>query len=557
MMRIHKIVAVAAAAALAACGGGDTPGQPWPSAGQVAAAGAAPLVTHYAAARFAEQASFGPTPELVAQIRAQGFERWIDQQMALPLAPIDPAVAEEAYAYTFADRLPDRIWRSADVEMIGKSLAAADQLRWRVMWSLSQFVVAGRTKGEAPGAIHWMNLLYRHAFGRYGELLREASINPHMGHYLDNDQNRPKSAECQHCAPNENYARELMQLFSIGVFKLNPDGTPQRDARGRFIETYTQRDVEELARVLTGWRHDPVPESRPPRNWGNWAKPMVPTTWPPERDAGRKVVMGQVFAAGQTQDKDLDDAIALLISHPNVAPFVSLRLIQHLVKSDPSPAYIERVGARFRDNGSGVAGDLRAVVKAILLDPEARRGDKPATERAEDGKFREPWLHRMGLLRGLGCRQNLRNARGEPWILWNQEALRPESVFGFYAPTDRAPGSNLLAPEQRLLNANELTTRLGETQWLRWNPVTQSSDMSMYASGGCRTDEFVRAYATSPRAFIDLLAERWFRGAMPPTLRSNLEQLIRQPQWNTTDPSEGTMRMIGYALSTPYYGVIK
>lgn len=546
-------------ALLVGCGGGRTPSEaPSPSAGQVAAPAPTGRVSYYAAARFAEQVSFGPTPALIAEIQAKGFERWIDEQLAMPLAPMSTTIAEEVYRYGNNAQIPSRIWTQFDLEFMRSALAAPDQLRWRVTWSIGQYIVAARTKGEVPGWIEWANLLYRQAFGRYGDLLREVSLNPHMAHYLDNDQNRPKSAECQHCAPNENYARELMQLFSIGVFKLNPDGTPQRDARGRYIETYTQRDVEELARVLTGWEHDPDPPGRPNRNWGNWSKRMTPTTWPPLRDSGRKVVLGREFPAGQTTAKDLDDAVALLLAHPNTAPFVSLRLIQHLVKSDPSPAYVGRVAAVFLNNGrTGAVGDLSAVVKAVLLDPEARRGDDPATANNADGKFREPFLHRMSMLRGLGCQRPL--TRGDDWtyMVWTQPAFNPESVFGFYAPTDAAPGSNLLAPEQRLINSAELTARLGELSNLRWNPARQANDLSLYESGGCQAQAFVDAYAASPRAFLDLVSLRYFRGAMPPTLRSTIEQLIRNPQWNVNDPTEGPMRMLAYALSTPSYGVIK
>ncbi|MBL8362775.1 MAG: DUF1800 family protein [Rubrivivax sp.] len=544
---------------LAGCGGGQAPADaPSASSGQVAAPAQAARVSYYAAARFAEQVSFGPTPALIADIQAKGYERWIDEQLALPLAPMSTTVAQEIYRYGNNVQVPNRIISQFDLEMMRMALTVPDQLRLRVMWSLAHFIVAGRSKGEVPGWIEWANMLYRQSLGRYGDLLREVSLNPHMAHYLDNDQNRPKSAECQHCAPNENYARELMQLFSIGVFKLNADGTPQRDARGRYIETYTQRDVEELARVLTGWEHDPNPPSRPQRNWGNWAKRMTPTTWPPMRDGGRKVVLGKEFPAGQTQAKDLDDAIALLMAHPNTAPFVSLRLIQHLVKSDPTPAYVGRVAAVFLNNGrTGAVGDLSAVVKAVLLDPEARRGDNPATANNADGKFREPYLHRMATMRGMGCQRAL--SRGEDWYysVWLQPALNPESVFGFYAPTDTAPGSNLLAPEQRLINSAELTTRLGELNWNRWDPSRQVNDLALYTAAGCDAQAFADAYASSPRAFLDLLSLRYFRGAMPPTLRSTIEQLIRNPQWNVNDPTEGPMRMLAYALSTPSFGVIK
>ena len=527
------------------------------SAGQVAPASAAPKATHYAASRFAEQATFGPTPALVAELRAKGFERWIDEQFALPFVPIDVQAAEAANSIPRVTAQPTAVLRHLDNETLRLSMTAPDQLRVRTMWSLSQFIVTSGSFDAAASSLHWVNLLYRQAFGRYGELLRDVTINPTMGAFLNNAQNRPKSAECPHCAPNENFARELMQLFSIGVVKLNVDGTAQRDSRGRLVETYTQTDVEELARALTGWTWDPVPASRPERNYANWGKPMVPSTWPPERDAGRKVVMGQTFPSGQTANKDLDDIIAMLMAHPNIAPFVALRMIQHLVKSDPSPAYVGRVAAKFRNNGAGVAGDMKAVIKAVLLDGEARRGDDPVASRVDDGKFREPWLHRMAMFRGLGCRSIIVYEPGSFWRLATQAPFLPDNVFSFYAPTDRAPGSNLLAPEQRLIDARELTARLSEANNLRFNRRLNVADLQPLRDAGCQIDLFVDAYTRSAKDFLDLLSERYFRGAMPPTLRSNLEQMIREPSWNASNMGEGAMRILDVALATPYFGVSK
>ncbi len=566
------VLGTAIAAALSGCGGeADRPPSATAAApeiapdahasrGQVTPA-STQRVSFYAASRFAEQASFGPTPALVAELQAKGFERWIDEQFAVPFVPIDVRPAEAAYNIGQNDPGPSSIFSYHVREFARLAVSGNDPLRLRVMWSLSQYVVAGTTKGTVPGWVTWINLLYRNGLGNYRELLREASVNPQMGYYLDNNQNRPKSAECQHCAPNENYARELMQLFSIGVLKLNPNGTPVRDIRGRFIETYTQRDVEELARVLTGWQHDPVPINRPQANWGNWTKPMVPSTWPPERDSGAKLVMGTNFPAGQSTEKDLDDAIAMLMAHPNIAPFVSLRLIQHLVKSDPSPTYVGRVATVFRNNGRGVAGDMKAVVKAILLDAEARRGDNPATALATDGKLREPVLHSLALWRGMGCRTVPANTWDVhvPTLSGSQWPFGPESVFSFYAPTDRAPGSNLLAPEQKLLTANDTRDRLALTTW----PVRYASNgtrsYELFSAAGCPLDEWRTAFAQSPRAFNDLLSKRFFRGAMPPTLRSNIEQMMKEvwPPWDRDDPAEGALRMIGFALATPYFGVIK
>lgn len=558
------VAAICFALLLTGCGGGrETPIAPAQSgssaeqgvasSGQVSAGGVGSGVSHYAASRFAEQASFGPTPALVAELRAKGFERWIDEQLALPPSILDPSPLE-----VWTDPTPPAQWEYWSNGIQGLFLAAPDQLRLRTTWSLSQFITTSTRKGDVAGAAHWVNLLQQRGFGNYGELLKHVTLSPYMAQFLDNNQNRPKSAECPHCAPNENYARELMQLFSLGVYKLNPDGTPQRSRRGAYIETYSQRDVEQLARVLTGWQHNPEPPNRPNRNWANWSKPMVPSTWAPERDSGEKVVLGKVFPAGQLAMKDLEDAVALLMAHQNIAPFVSLRLIQHLVKSNPTPAYVGRVAAKFRNNGQGTAGDMKAVIKAVLLDPEARAGDNPATARLDDGKFREPALHRTATFRGMGCKRMPTNPEWPQYVLSTQPHFSPESVFSYYAPTDRAPGSNLLAPEQKLVNASELTARFGELAWMRWDGVTKTHGTKNFSAAGCSIEPLVRAFQASPRAFSDHLSLHYFRGAMPPTLRSNIEHLMRgQPFWDQNAPDDGALQLLGYALATPYFGVIK
>ena len=525
----------------------------------MAAPAAVAQVSVYAASRFAEQVSFGPTPALVAEIRAKGYAKWIDEQLAMA-----PTLIDMKPFLGFPDNdTPERnvevkIYQSA---FLNTAMSAPDQLRVRVTWSLSQFIVVSYQRLDSPGAIvEWLNMLLQRGLGGYDELLYQTSIHPTMGTYLDNVQNRPKSAECRHCAPNENFARELMQLFALGVNKLNADGTAQRDQRGRLIETYSQRDVEELARVLTGWRYNPTPAVRPPRDGGNYTRPMVPSTWPPERDSGAKTVLGKTFPAGQTAPKDLRDAIDMLMSHPNLAPFVSTRLIQHLVKSNPTPDYVRRVNNVFLNNGSGLRGDMKAVVKAILLDSEARAGDNPSAARADDGKIREPFLHRAAMWRSMGCTKFPTNYDGWPLNPQLQTPLQAESVFSFYAPTDRAPGSNLLAPEQSLLISNELQARLSQQEHgRRYNSTTRLHEYQPYLDAGCPLEELSAQLKRSPSEFVDFLSQRYFRGAMPPTLRSNLEQIARMagPPWNKNDPHEGTLRLIGYALATPYFGASK
>jgi uncharacterized protein (DUF1800 family) len=542
--------ALLCATLLASCGGGDAAG-PSPSSGQVSGAAAAGAVTQYAASRFAEQASFGPTPALVAEIRQKGFAKWIDDQFALPASQADPAPY-----LSFIDPTPAADWTRYHHVFSGMALTAPDQLRLRTTWALSQFIVVSDRKIDLVGALYWLNLLQTDGLGKYDTLLYNVSVSPAMGTYLDNNQNRPKSAECPHCAPNENFARELMQLFSLGVIKLQPDGTPVRDAANRFVETYTQRDVEELARVLTGWQFNPTPASRPNRNYGNWAKPMVPSTWPPERDAGAKTVLGRSFPAGQSTVKDLQDAIDLLMNHGNIAPFVALRMIQHLVKSNPSPAYLGRVAAKFRNNGAGVKGDMKAVVKAVLLDPEARAGDIPTLVAPGDGKFREPFLHATALLRGLGCTRFTEWNGGGVNLPQAQRPFGAESVFSFYAPTDRAPGSNLLAPEQRLLTSSELVSRLNGASGTLYQPNGPES-LARLNGAGCNVEPLIQSWAASPAQYTSLLGQLYFRGVMPPLLRNDIESMIRQPSWDTSVPFTGPLVMLDFALATPYFGVMK
>lgn len=512
-----------------------------PSAGQVQpAAGGA--VSRHAAARFADQATFGATPVLVAEIQSKGFERWIDEQFALPVSQIDASPIARYDSQVAGEG--SRAWNFANAQLQVSLLSAPDQLRRRVSWSLSQFVVTAMNKIEPYGSITWSNLLQRQAFGNYGALLRAATVSPAMGYYLDNLSNRPTSPECSWCAPNENYARELLQLFALGVVELNIDGTVKRDAAGKPIETYTQKDVEELARALTGWKVNGNFEHTDYRRYDG---ELIPDPWSAAHDAGAKTVLGQGFAAGGGAAQELDAVVALLMRHENIAPFVSLRLIQHLVTSDPSPAYLARVATVFRDNGQGVAGDLRAVVKAILLDPEARRGDRPGAVDNGFGKMREPVLWYTGLLRGLGCRAPLRWNAGPDASLAvpSQRPFDPSSVFSFYLPTDRAPGSNLLAPEQRLLHAEELSWRLS----------TSIAQGVLRADTGCDASAFGRAYSTSPAALADLIGERYFRGAMPPLLRQNLIELA-PTTWGST-PDQKAVSLLQFALATPYYGVMR
>ena len=208
----------------------------------------------------------------------------------------------------------------------------------------------------------------------------------------------------------------------------------------------------------------------------------------------------------------------------------------------------------FQDNGRGAAGDLKAVVKAILLDSEARRGDDPARAQTMDGKFREPFLQHMAFVRGIGCQRNFKQSDGGEFIPYRQRPFGPGSVFGFYAPTDRAPGSNLLAPEQKLLNANEFVGRYGDPNYL----LSGISGTNAQVAAGCNLAEFSNAMAQSSTAYIELVSARYFRGAMPPSLRSTLDQLNAEARGSGNfDAGNWSMVMLGFALATPSFGVMK
>lgn len=546
----QPLVCAALAPLLLACSPDSAP-PPAASAGQVSAA--APVqMSFYAASRAAEQVSFGATPALVAELSQKGLSAWIDAQFALPpstaTAPdwVRYFDGNNELASNRAGNVPaDQFWRRA--------LTAPDQLRQRVAWALFQYIPV--SQGQPNGQLQYYNMIINNALGTYSQLLHEVTLQPMMGWYLNNETNRPPSPQCLGCTPNENYARELMQLFSIGVVQLNSDGSVQRDASGKPKEAYTQKDVEALARALTGWRNPW--DTDPNGKMANFDQHMTPEEQSFLHDSSAKTVMGMTLASGMGAEAELNAVIALLMQHPNVAPFVSLRLIQHLVTSNPSPAYLSRVSAVFRNNGQGTVGDLRAVVKAVLLDPEARAGDVPGKQTRQFGKFREPVQWMSALMRGLGCTAPLYSSNGSnQWVVGppGQSPNSPPSVFSFYQATDRVPGSNLLAPEQKIVGTLEMNNRFGTLNWHLLDTNNPSSAANR-ANSGCDLSTPGKLLLANPSGFIDMVSQRWFRGAMPPTLRSRMLALMQSEVWGSGE--EGALAMIQFALASPYFGAIR
>lgn len=549
MKSLNLVSVVLALVSLLGCSGSDQSSASF-SSGQVQAPGSY-VVSHYAASRFAEHASMGPGPELVESIRRKGFEAWIDEQFALPATQL-PKVPDFYRVAGGGDKTYARD------QFLNQAVLSKDQLRIKTVWSLSQFLVISQGKISGVASLHWMNMLFANAFSDYGTLLTQVSTSPAMGWYLDNVLNRPKSAQCTWCEPNENFARELMELFSVGTTLINLDGSPKRDAKGAKINAYTQNDVEALARALTGWQW--VKDDLYGDEWTDWSKPMGVSPNSFEHDWGKKVVMGKEIPAGQSAGQDLNSVIQILMAHDNTAPFVATRLIQHFVKSYPSPDYIQRVSKVFRDNGKGQKGDLRAVIKAILLDPEARQGDHPAKVWPNDGKYKEPVLFQTQIWRGLGCRKFPSNIQGASNLVGNQVPFMPETVFSFYSPHGTASGSTLPAPEQKLINAQEFQTRMNTAAGIYWSPNASDTADSALASlrdAGCEIDTLNQHYSTSIDSYLDYVSMRYFRGVMPASLRRELQTVNAAIASYESLSTRRALHLLQYALVSPYFGVIK
>ncbi len=449
-------------------------------------------VTYNVAARFLDQAAFGPDPVTSAHVQAVGLEAYLNEQFAAPITPYpDPAATGFGIGQVQA-----RFFTNA--------VHGQDQLRQRVAFALSQIMVASAVEENSPAQIvPYLQLLKKDAFTNFRTLMEDVTLNPTMGEYLDM-RNNDKADPAKDTRANENYARELMQLFTIGLFQLNQDGTLQLDASGNPIPTYDQTTIQNFAKVYTGWTYPTKPGATLQKhNPAYYIGPMVP--FESNHDTTSKTLLnGLVVPAGGTAESDLKAALDDIFNHQNVAPFIGKQLIQHLVTSNPSPAYVGRIAAVFNDNGNGVRGDLQAVVKAILLDPEARAGDEGPSLSPPDtsGHLREPVFAVASILRGLGATVNdTNNLAGQATNL-GQTVFAPPTVFNYFAPgytipADFTPGATLLGPEFQLQSPSAAVARsnmvntvvygnLGNGAVIDWSYLTSLAATPRSAAGFCR-----------------------------------------------------------------------
>ena len=497
-------LSLVAAALLAACGGGsgggsvsaDTPSATDLSVSAIERAKPPPPTTTSArdAVRLADQASFGPTEALVTSIRAQGASGWVTAQMGLAASRYTSGGGGEVHQFTtanadFCDTRGSNCWRDWSStqplvwDFYRNAVGQSDQLRQRVAFALQQIVVVNNLEVSGTyGFRNYYNTLLDNAFGNYRQVLKKVALSPVMGDFLNNVNN-------DKAAPNENFARELLQLFSIGTCQLNADGTLKG---GVCSSTYTNDVVRAYAYALTGWTYPAGGATA----WGCWPAgtncryyggDMVPVASRHDT-AQRTLLSGTTVAADTLAPAALDKVLDSLMAHPNTAPFIGKQLIQHLVSSNPSPAYVGRVAAafasgKFQTFGTGVPGDLAATVAAVLLDTEAR-GD---TALRSAGKLREPVQMFAGVLRALNG-----NTDGDALGWWWGDALRehvfrPPSVFNFYPPDYPVAGTPLVGPTFGIHSANAALERLNYlTYLLSWGG--SAPDASIPGAVGTKVD---------------------------------------------------------------------
>ncbi len=443
--------------------------------------------------RFLEQTTFGPNAALDSRIRRIGLRTWLSEQFEAPYPSLsnpypNHPLRSGAIPSTCdggADDVPANCNRDTytmyqpQIWFFKEALYGEAQLRHRVAWALAQlWVTAAPEVQQGRHMVEYHKVLSGNAFGNYRDLMKQMTLNPAMGGYLD-------MVISSRNSPNENYARELMQLFTIGLFELNPDGTQQRTEDGSPIETYDQEGVNNLTKVLTGWQFcGTIAGCTVPAGAVNYIDPMlinagVNTLSNNRHDLTAKTLLNypgstttniaactncaSLANIATYANNSMDQALDNIFHHPNVGPFVSKILIQHLVTSDPTPAYVARVAAKFNDNGLSVRGDMKAVVKAILLDPEAR-GDLKTDPNF--GKLREPVQFATNILRtfnvrganGTGLSDGYIYARGE-FSGMGQVPFRSPTVFNFYPPEYGIPGTTLLGPEFAIMTTGTAIQR--------------------------------------------------------------------------------------------------
>jgi uncharacterized protein (DUF1800 family) len=502
--------------------------------------------------RFLEQSTFGPTSDLIARTQQLGFEAALDEQAAAPLTdyPDLPFWPQTRPTSCTGDCQRDNYTLyQLQRHFFTNALFGQDQLRQRVAFALGQILVTSAVDVPLPSWMRgYQQLLYSEAFGNFRQLLYDVTLNPAMGRFLNMVNNRcqtrtpPDANVCRNglkSQPNENYAREILQLFSIGTFVLNQDGTRAVDGGGNPIPTYDQNTVEQFAKVFTGWV---LAAALPgPADVGgtvpNYRDPMVLHKDSQGRedyhDRGPKTLLnGLQLPGGQPADQELNAAIDNIADHPNVAPFISKQLIQHLVTSNPSNAYVQRIAQVFAATRTS-ATQLFEVVRAILLDPEARGNFKDPSTLPDYGKLREPVQLITNVLRAFNAQsdgvldsvsvtvQGSSSAIGSADM--NQDVFNAPSVFSFYPPGARVPGESVLGPQFVLFSSLTSLRRDNFVNQVIFSTIPKAANRP---SGTSIDLSAWDSRASDPNGLVEAFNELLLHGTMSDEMRQSVTNAV-------------------------------
>ena len=489
--------------------------------------------------RLLEQATFGTNQALDQRVRRIGPRVWLEEQFNAPYPTegypeFELKSGNVGVGCPFPRNTPEyrRCTRDHYTQyplitwFFREALYGEAQLKHRVAWALAQlWVTSGQTVQQSSHMIAYHKVLSENAFGNYRDLMKDMTLNPAMGDYLD-------MARSTRNNPNENYAREILQLFTIGLFMMNQDGTLQTDAQGNNIPTYDQETINNFTKVFTGWRFCNVGCPNSTVGAVNFKDPLVLSQNLHDEDA--KTLLSYPNAVHENIEADLDGNVELdqaldnIFHHPNVGPFVSRYLIQHLVTSNPTPAYIGRVAAKFNDNGNGVRGDMKAVVKAILLDPEARGDEKTDPG---FGKLREPVLLTTHFYRQFEPMNFARTGQSDGSFYWipqsmGQLAFYPATVFNFYPPSYVIPGTTILAPEFAIMNTGTAVQRTNMSTIMAFVDLEPDDDDPPFTPDGTSIsiDSLLQFSMNdaSGNQLIDELDRRMMHSTMSPEMKQTI-----------------------------------
>jgi uncharacterized protein (DUF1800 family) len=488
--------------------------------------------------RILEQGTWGPVPGASGSLQTQGFDAWFAEQVAAPVSTYPDQPLFNSAGNTNTNLGP------VQIVFFQNAVNGPDQLRQRVAFALSEiWVISNLGINNASAFPPLLRIFQADAFANYETLMRDVTLNPGMGRFL-NMVNNDKANPAKGTSANENYGREFMQLFTLGLTQLNTDGTPVLDSKGVPLPTYKAADVTGVSRAFTGWTYPPMPGfNTSGHNRTYYIGPMVPLEY--AHDAGAKTILGTNLPPNRTAEDDLTDAIHIIFMQPTLPPFVCQQLIEHLVTSNPSPAYISRVAEVFENNGSGIRGDLKAVIHAILADPEARAADEAnALDQATFGHMREPVLFVANLLRGLNGTVTSQSGIAGAATNLGQQLFYAPSVFSYFSPQYRGAGG-LLAPEFQIYSTQTSANRI--------NLVNTVIYAGQYGAGTkFDISSYTAAATVSTSHLLDLINSEFFHQDMSNSLRDAINQALA-PLKLSSDKAKAALYL---ALTSSEYQII-